>query len=373
MNTDNVNIIRIENNTNKKYAKKINEIVLTDEINDPIIFQKNIIITPPNIFENINYKDSNIKKLLIYLQKINELNNDTRIVCHSGIMKKFIEKDLMIEDNRIENILDQNLWTIILNKHISISRHGYSIANIKKGSINQQLEKDAQLSVFGILTALYHSDYLSTKETIDNMTHPSKVYVSILIRTWMTAICLYLPKCKDTSFQLIISPFIKESGSLSSIKTLGILGKDNEPEDYETQINNILSFLSYLMEISAITFSKNEIKNNIIAIKNFFINNGILIIYTFKIMKKIMKKDSKKFIKVSIFYQNGKFMKQEEYENYFERNMNTNNNPLNIQSIEILKGEKKPEKEIKMSRWCEPFSKKNKFSRSEKKCILNKN
>lgn len=66
---------------------------------------------------------------------------------------------------------------------------------------------------------------------------PSRVYVSTLIRTWMTATVLYVPELTGhQKLTLIVSPFIKEKG----------FSKDNAPNDFKTQLDKFEIFLKYL-------------------------------------------------------------------------------------------------------------------------------
>jgi len=221
------------------------------EINEISVILKNI---------NADYKAADITKFLSFLYSHGGLNSELRIVSHNNIMTKLLEL-LDINNNNIKNIYKkQNLWSMSLNfddinriKRINITRHGFSISNLYKetGETFKQIQyKDPELSLYGILTALIHSNKIRDNEKIYGFTtNPNKIYVSTLIRTWMTAICLYLPyftkeKNENENFTLIISPYIKEVDKSKIALFLG-LSLDNTPNDFDIQIKNILIFLNY--------------------------------------------------------------------------------------------------------------------------------
>jgi hypothetical protein len=272
-------------------------------------------------------------------------------------MRKFLKDTLTTVSKQITKLSDeQNLWTLFLkynDYNISVSRHAYSYANRiknkggKLGKLQQASEKDPGLTIYGILSSLYHGSKLVKNEFDSELKSiPSTIYVSILIRTWMTAICLYLPHVKDDDFTLIISPFIKEEG-------MRIFSNDNYPNKIDEQIMEINKFLKFLTNID-INIIKNEvIKDNIKKIKTFFNDGHTVNIFYFD---DVLKNDSNKNLSIKNIYSTP--------------NVKTINNPKsnhkpskNITDNEIIifPGVKKPNEEIlkKMSRWCEPFSSKN--------------
>lgn len=227
---------------------------------------------------------SNNKKALEFIKNINS-SNTIYIVCHSHVMQKILENfkkrqmggeikcsvEKLNSLNSIrrqidsfeklkKNIKNENMWEftikkLIDNKKITFIRHAFSVANIynerakttilgkiSKSKIDQIHEIDSKLSLFGIISALKMS---KVKNYI--VREKQNVYVSCLIRTWMTALCLFLPalaKIKNTNskkeLKLIIMPGIREAKSSS----------DNLPEDFEIQINNIKLFLKIIKNIS---------------------------------------------------------------------------------------------------------------------------
>lgn len=334
------------------YLRKIQKNIkfIEDEKNIPLKSKRNIKLNKDVKIEKKSYKESDLNKLLSILLAKDQ--KDFRIVCHSKIMRKFLKDTLTNVPDKITKLSEeQNLWTLFLkynDYYISASRHAYSYANTiksKGGKLQQAFEKDPGLTIYGILSSLYHGSTLVKNEIKNGLiSTPSTIYVSILIRTWMTAICLYLPHVKDDDFTLIISPFIKEKG----------MGDDNYPNKIDEQIKEINKFLEFLTNID-INIIKNEvIKENIKKIKTFF-NDGhtVNIFYFDDVLTTNNSNKNLSFNKI-----------------YSTPNVKTTNNPMSTHKtlkniidnkIIIFPGVKKPNEEIlkKTSRWCEPFSSKN--------------
>ena len=363
-NINNLNLIQ--------YSQKFSNIVRNNnkKLNENKDFNKNSFeqISLKNNIIKPDYKGANIIRFLSFLNNTICIPQNLRIVCHSHIMQKIIKDLNIVPNNNIKNILKENLWSIFMSlnngKKISISRHGFSFANLIKekktlfGKIEQHLEKDAKLSLYGILTALLHgSDLVEKERNYGLVNSPDTIFVSVLIRTWMTAICLYLPHCHNDGFTLVVSPFLKEEG----------LGLDNEPESFENQIINIGNFLNYLIKIPDGILSKKIINENLLKIKEYFIQKKCkLIVYA---------RYGEKIIEVKFFYVDGRKRISYAYNNtkdykYFNDNCNKNKN-FNIDNIEIFHGEIIPLKDNikkKFTRWCEPFSKKSSFSNTKSMC-----
>ena len=202
-----------------------------------------------------------------------EINNTIKVVCHSGIMKNYFKKKNG-SSNRIKDLKNTNVWSFketIDNNTFMVTRHAFSVANIfkEKGRMTNQIsEKDSSLSCYGILSSLLkanninnnikknpllmsnaqviplinntsnstnkiiNQDIQENKKKINNGSvirilksnnvirmlnknnnknlAPETIYVSVLIRTWMTAICLYLPFCKRDKLILEVSQNLKE-------------------------------------------------------------------------------------------------------------------------------------------------------------------
>ena len=125
---------------------------------------------------------------------------------------------------------------------VEMWRHAFSCANLKKlktDIVDTHIYKDPNLSLWGILTALnqsrkYHDYY---KPQLNNNTF---VHVSVLFRTWATAICLYLPHIPPVNgkLTLIVSPFLRENE----------WGFDNSPADFDRQKEKLQFFYRLLYQ-----------------------------------------------------------------------------------------------------------------------------
>ena len=412
--------------------------------------------------ENPDFNGSNIKKFLYCLNNtVYGIRNNVRVVCHSRLMKKFLSE---FTKTPLENkIADQNLWSMLIEGNLNdgkynndtkiiISRHGYTFANLlkQKGNKTRQiLEKDARLTIYGILISLLHSnDLRKIEEYNDIISKPSTIYVSVLSRTWMTAICLYLPfmynfnfnqknkifdrlsklteKSKttvkldnleskelqklreqyygeilDNTFNLIISPYLKEDE----------MGLDNTPKEFTKQVNDIILFLDFLVRLDEYYSNQNNtvkqvvlanpanqngstnnentlstnsveqlyssssksvyggnstssklnevhqiIKNNVSNIIKFFENKGNIYI-------RYMNKDPNSNTIAIIVYdkQNKKFTYNSSHNRNFHGGIyQKSNNILSNVNIKIYEGENKPSNKnsAKFTRWCEPLSEK---------------
>lgn len=313
-----------------------------------------------------DYKAASIIKFLSFLHSHGGIDSEVRIVSHNNIMTKLLEL-LDTNNNKIKNIYkNQNLWSILLNlddKKINITRHGFSISNLYKetGEIFKQIQyQDPELSLYGTLSALLHSKQISENEEKNGfITVPYKIYVSTLIRSWMTAICLYLPyfaKLKESkknlpeNFTLIISPYIKEVDKSQFSVSMGI-SKDNTPNDFNIQIENILKFLNYLIKMSEHFYNNKYLQDNLSNIVQYFKKKNELIIIN----------DNKKE-RIHIMMDTGiKIDKR----NKINTNKNFNlkyisDKPAIINNIMVFNGINKPSKKIiknNIIKPCERFSK----------------
>ena len=329
-----------------------------EEIN--VIKNSNIQILTD--FKEITY-DSYFKSdllSLLYYFKLYPYN--IKIVCHSHVMQDLLNIKILNNFNKIDEsqknkILEiennENIWSILLNSgKYCITRHGFTIPNFHKenaknsyfdklslAKFKQVTDYDTKLSLYGILGTL---DFNNDSINLDDCNNT--VFVSILVRTWITAICLYLPKIEENKeFTLVVSPFIKESG----------ITYDNTPLSIDKQINIIKNFLLFLrnIDISKVTPACNT---SIQVINSFFNNGGELVINGEKLVisgKNIFLKNIKhiKNIKYTIKYDTSNkcfVIIQKNTENFFKeliRNTNTrSNHNLDIKDIKILPGLRKP-------------------------------
>ena len=346
------------------------------------------------IMDKPDFNGSNINKFLYCLNNTKYgIQNNVRVVCHSRLMKKFVHS---INDGRNKNssfkpieldanIIDQNLWSMLINGtlinekvKIIISRHGYTFANLlkQKGNKKRQiLEKDARLSIYGILTALLHCDALKKIETVNEMykdVNLSSIYVSVLSRTWMTAICLYLPSmCTFKKFNLIISPYLKEND----------FGLDNTPKEFTKQVNDIILFLSFLDRLhnyyknvlqSGLTKIHIIIKENVDKIIDFFEKEGTICIRHMNVPN-IINKIADIYYDFDITKQKKIFKIKNTNSNFknFHEGINIkSSNILENVTIKIYEGENKPNNNntAKFTRWCEPLSEKGSFTLKTTNC-----
>jgi len=337
---------------------------------------------------NSNQINSNLEKFMrTYYHTFDPKQTKFYIVCHSAIMKKLVnDKTRNVINNTkksIKNIYDNdNVWELTIG-NFHFFRHAYSVANMHKDKssfsisglkhklLNQNKEKDAKLSLFGILSTLRLSSL--KKINIDNDVN---ILVSPLIRTWMTALCLFLPKLihnETIKLTLQVGKHLKEEGSTP----------DNQPESKTIQLRNIKYFLYFLTETlpyvlgSSNNFPNFKNKNYEISIK--FSDQCVNEI---KFNTRNNNSNLKKLINMNVpknyesvhknlgnnfnqarkkYYQNINNIVQniiKEYKNktnnekkiYIDSNIKNNN-------LIIEHGIKKPKKNInKFSKWYEPFS-----------------
>ena len=359
---------------------------------------------------------SDVNKALNYFTKVE--NQQVFVVGHSIFMKK-LYKILSNGQHMNQNINDkfkkvknQNVWSWIFDlnyhsykKNIIFTRHAFSVADVYKERLlshmfgahtkfldksfyNQQLEKDAKLSLYGIITTInYSAEFAKKLKNINEDFIPKNncvIIVSCLIRTWMTALCLYLPIIaenpvgvfgnQDLRINLFIGEYIKEDGNTP----------DNLPESINLQIKNITLFLKFLKKHNLMSkvFEKNviiRIDFNIVPSNN---SNKVKTV----IIKKVnnsKQNQNKNLEYYSLWHSNTKnttnYLKsiknitsnKVNLENI--RNNQTkeypikinNNNNFKIVNLKILGGIEKPQKDgelSKISRWLEPFSKKTESS-----------
>ena len=358
---------------------------------------------------------SDVKQALNYFTKVE--NQQVFVVGHSIFMKnlyKILSKEQKMSINindKFKIVKNQNLWSWIFDlnyhsykKNIIFTRHAFTVANVfkervsshmfgahttftkvfDKSFINQQLEKDAKLSLYGIITTInYSAEFAKKLKNINEDFIPKNncvIIVSCLIRTWMTALCLYLPIIaenpegvvgnEDLIINLFIGNYIKEDGNTP----------DNLPESINLQIKNITLFLKFLKKHNLMS---KVFKKKVIVKINFNIgvadnNNKIKTVIIEKVNNS--KQNQNKNLEYYRLW-NSNTQNTKNYLNSIKTiNSNNkvnlinisnnstkeysikinNNNELIINNLKILGGIEKPKQEelSKISRWVEPFSKK---------------
>ena len=139
-------------------------------------------------------------------------------------------------------VQDQNQNQEINELEFIITRHAFSCNNLleRKGSLSNAYnvrgrsnELDPGLAMYGVITTLLKSLAVGEERYNSNT-----VFVSCLIRTWMTAILLYLPYQEELT--LVISPYLKEQHKFFS--TDG----GNLPKDIVNQLVALIHFFNNL-------------------------------------------------------------------------------------------------------------------------------
>ena len=385
---------------------------------------------------NITYTDkqkaTNVENALEYF--LTQTDDNLFVVGHSIFMKKLYEKEFEKKKNNLDKkfkeVKKQNVWSFVFDlknstnstnstnsnlKKIIFTRHAFSVANLYKERVsthlfglgkytefvdksfwNQQSEKDAKLSLYGIISTIEYSKKFAekikkineTEKIAINVSNGCTIIVSCLIRTWMTALCLYLPIIESVNnnvkINLVIGDYIKEDGWTP----------DNTPEKIDLQIKNITLFLKFLKDYKLMSdVFKNNVNVNIkfgtktveikIPVKNnLSVNNNKNLEY-YRLWKSDRAKSDQYKNKIIEMISNKKMNSEnlnitpnltpnpELPKKYmFEKIKNftsTKTEPKFVfTKLKILTGIKKPtEEELKdISRWLEPFSKKgsNSFS-----------
>jgi len=152
-----------------------------------------------------------------------------------------------------------------LNQIIQITRHARSCNNEVKFKIHLK-ETDPSIVNRGIIQTILFAEKNRTKF------ESNYVYVSCLLRTWITAICLYSKG--QTDLTLHISPYLKEKYTKSSIQYVKETG--NHPVPLSKSIPQLLKFLNNIDTL------KNKIKEiekiNKNTIENFNLPGKITLI-----------------------------------------------------------------------------------------------
>jgi hypothetical protein len=193
------------------------------------------------------------------------------------------------------------------------TRHGYSCNNINitYGEKTINSDSDPAISTWAILET-FNNGKKNMKYYNSNI-----IYVSCLVRTWMTATLLYIHyanKFKKNNLILNIVPYLKELHNTKLLKSLDI---GNYPNSIFNQINSYYRFLKYALLL--LKNSKNIFKNLKITINMLDIYNIVFII------------DSNFNINIKINYTNI------ENVNLIKNKMVKNNINLNINKLNTVK------------------------------------
>ena len=131
------------------------------------------------------------------------------------------------------------------NPQFQFTRHALSCNNINAGNyIYNGKDFEPSITQYGIIYTIYF-----TKENKEHFTS-SHVYVSNLLRTWITAFLLYGPHEPD-NLHLYISPYLKE-------KHMSIIGIDiergNFPKEFLHTIEKFIKTMNLIRKQSTETF-----------------------------------------------------------------------------------------------------------------------
>ena len=383
------NVINLKNNNKTRYIKKLNKKYNTNTTiqSNPTGIKNFTITSKSNIYSKSNsyiYTGKcNFIKFFEFLHFYGKLNKNIYVVSHSHAMQDFIKEsntdrpiNTIIKKTKkdYDKIFKQNLWSMIFksgNNEYKITRHAFSVANLikERASLSiltwfkrksdQTSEKDAALSIYGILTALQKNE---KNEKINT------VYVSPLIRTWMTATCLYLySNSNEKTFEIVISPYIIEKGKTD----------DNIPNEFCVQIKMFHKFLNLLVKIG-ITKPEYKIINRKTIINIYDGRSNKMCTYTSgKINSnvKVINQSSKECVNkgdVCLKTNDLIWTKQLKDEGVLYFKNKVNNSKISITFVELLKGVNKPDKDIlgKLSRWCEPLSMERPYENNKRKSSM---
>lgn len=154
------------------------------------------------------------------------------------------EYDINEYEADYEDSEQKNIQTFYISRHLNSCNN--MVDNIKWTNPSYKFS-EPPLSMWGVISGL-----ALQREPLGNF--QNKVYVSCLVRTWMTAIIEYLPhtslqRNKGKSINLVVSPYIKES-DLSNKYYIGqAIDKGNMPVSVDEQIEKIKYFFSFLILI----------------------------------------------------------------------------------------------------------------------------
>lgn len=156
------------------------------------------------------------------------------------------------EEEEVTDLDEEDVVTVVFTRHANSCNN---LKDLKHDHLHKDMEPG--LSIYGIITALIRSQYIEYTSDV--------IFVSKLVRTWMTAILLYLPNIPaGKTLNLIVSPFLTEKPKPLP-KKIGILagrvgiskllpnqeykvGHDvgNDAIPFDEQIYKILYFIKFL-------------------------------------------------------------------------------------------------------------------------------
>jgi|LakMenE22Apr09ns_1017241.scaffolds.fasta_scaffold00946_3 hypothetical protein len=130
----------------------------------------------------------------------------------------------------------ENSQTFYISRHLNSCNN--MVDDAKWTNISYKFS-EPPLSMWGIISGL-----ALQRKLLGNF--KNKVYVSCLVRTWMTAIIEYFPHTTSQVLDLIVSPYIKESDLSNKYYVGQTIDAGNMPESVAVQIEKIKYFFSFL-------------------------------------------------------------------------------------------------------------------------------
>jgi hypothetical protein len=140
---------------------------------------------------------------------------------------------------------EENEQTFYVSRHLNSCNN--MVDNIKWTNPSYKFS-EPPLSMWGVISGL-----ALQREPLGNF--QNKVYVSCLVRTWMTAIIEYLPYTSlqrnkgAKSLNLVVSPYIKEADLSNKYYVGQTIDTGNMPINVDEQIEKIKYFFSFLVLI----------------------------------------------------------------------------------------------------------------------------
>ena len=123
--------------------------------------------------------------------------------------KKTYKKGGNNEDNIIED--NSNSYEFIIRRHANSCDNIFKFLGLLFLKERLTTKTEPNLSLWGIYATILLDTILNKNE--ENIFYPNLIFVSSLIRTWMTATLLYLPYIQDNTLILYVAPYLKEHGS----------------------------------------------------------------------------------------------------------------------------------------------------------------
>jgi len=244
---------QVQKNAYNQIITEGNNTIDISTLNRPLNYQKKIL--------KDCYNESSLKTFIAYMHsKI--MRESVDVVCDESVLKEFFKEYYEIDTIK-SSIMGQSLYSFHVDytnsntknaeqtgvneqTTLTVYQSAFSRKNLSKkiGFSNNivNAEPDSKITLYGILTSL------TLKKRREYVSVNRKVFVSPLIRSWMTAICLFGDEV-DTSknnqgmnvshFILVVSPFLMEESFIHDVS--------NQRKPLLEQVQTILLFIQFLI------------------------------------------------------------------------------------------------------------------------------